>query len=436
MSSRFALGVAMGIVALSLSGGLCAQPTAGSALDAMLLDDGFWASGADDFSEKWKGLGFRWTSAAKTSSRSVVKGLSLCGQRVGETIVEFGDGKPKAIRVSLHNRGDDGAITDKETFNKLLAEWGGLLSSLTGAKGEERGRDARSVVRAQGTVWTRGGVEYILEHSATGGVNDFRSEFVRLTVAPAEHKSLIAQATEDKVVRPTAKADLPKNVVRKDGDVFIDGIPMVDQGQKGYCVNAAASRVFNYYGIPLTQHEVAQMADTEAGRGTSEMEMVEALKTIARKFKSRLKVYMERDMEGWLNWIKDYNKAAKKAKGREMRVGNMIDVGELYASADPSLLKEAFAGGSDVDHFRKEVRESVDGGIPMLWALELGIFPEQGSERLQGRGGHMRLVIGYNLTSDEVLFSDTWGRGHELKRMKFKDAIAATTGLFAILPNR
>lgn len=417
-------------------GPLGAQPTAGAALDALVGDSGLWATGPDAFAEKWKGLGFRWTSVAKTSSRTTVKGLILCGLRVGETIVEFGDGRPKAIRISVHNRGDDGAIADKEQFEKLVAEWGTTLSSLTGAKGEERGRDTRSAVRAEGMVWTRDGVDFLLEHSSTGGAKDFRSEFVRLTVTPAEKKSLISQATEEKVVRPTAKAELPKNVVRKDGDVFIDGIPMVDQGQKGYCVNAASSRVFNYYGVGLTQHEVAQMADTTAEKGTSATEMVEALKTIARRFKARLKVYIERDVNGWLEWIKEYNKAAKKAKGKEMRVGHMIDVADLYATADPALLRAAFASGSEADRIRRDVRESVDAGIPILWTLQVGIFPEQGSERLQGSGGHMRLIIGYNQKSDELLFSDSWGRGHELKRMKFADAIAATTGLIAILPNR
>jgi len=48
----------------------------------------------------------------------------------------------------------------------------------------------------------------------------------------------------------------------------------------------------------------------------------------------------------------------------------------------------------------------------------------------------MRVIIGYNEKADEVIFSDSWGRGHELKRMKFADAMAATTGLFAILPIR
>lgn len=429
-------GVFFAVLAWVVVAGANTQPAAGAALDDMIGDEGIWGVGADEFAEKWKGLGFRWTSAAKESSRTTQRGLAVCGMRVGETIVEFGEGKPKAIRMSLHNRGDDGAITDRVEFEKLVAEWGAALARWTGVRGEERGRDARSAVRADAMLWTKGGVDYVLEYSATGGARDFRSEFARLTVSPAASRSLIAQATEEKAVRPTAKADLPKNVVRKDGDVFIDGIPMVDQGQKGYCVNAASSRVFNYYGVGLTQHEVAQMADTTAEKGTSSDAMVEALKTIARRFKARLKVYLERDVSGWLKWIEDYNKAAKKAKGKEMRVGHMIDVAELYATADPELLKAAFAGGSDGDRFRREVRESVDAGIPMLWTLQVGIFPEQGSERLQGTGGHMRLIIGYNQKSDEVIFSDSWGRGHELKRMKFADAIAATTGLFAILPIR
>lgn len=431
MRGRFVLGVC-----LLLVGPLSGQEPPSLDLNPLMLDAGLWGMPPDAFEAKWKGMGFRWTSAAKTSARSVAKGLKFCDARVGETIVEFSTGKPKSIQLSLHNRGDDGAITDRDKFREMLAAWEARLDAFTGSKGKERGRDLQSAVRAEGKTWTREGSDFTLQHSASGGASDFRSEFIRLLVAPAERSSLIAQATSEKVVRPVSREDLQKNVVRKDGDVFIDGIPMVDQGQKGYCVNAAASRVFNYYGIPLTQHEVAQMADTTAERGTSGMEMVEALKAIARRFKSRLKIYVDRDIPGWLAWIKDYNRAAKRAKAQEIRIGNLIDVSEIYATADPALLVEAFAAGSDVARFRRDMRESVNAGIPMLWALELGIFPEHGVGRLQARGGHMRLLIGYNEGADEVLFTDSWGRGHELKRMKCKDAMAATTGLFAILPNR
>lgn len=434
MSIRLAL---LSSVVWAAAGFLRPCATAAPGLDEMIKDDGFWRLSGDAFDEAWKHLGFRWTSAAKTSARTIAKDLSLGGRHVGETIVEFQEGRPRRVQMSLHNRGDDGAIQDREKFEGLLREWEGAIGAITGARPERRGRDARNAVRAEEVVWTRAGIDFTLEYSVTGGGKEFRSEFVRLTVAPAERKSLVERAVEEKVVRPTAKAELPRNVAHNGDDVYIDGVPMVDQGAKGYCVTAASARVFNYYGISISQHEIAQMADTTATKGTSAVEMVEALKTIARRFKARLKVYSDRDIKGWLDWIETYNRAAKRAKTSEMRVGNVIDVDALYLAADPIVLREAFVrSGNAGERFRSDVRASVDAGIPLLWCLQVGIFPEQGSERLQGMGGHLRLIIGYNRKTDEVLFSDSWGRGHELKRIKLEDALAATTGLFAILPNR
>ncbi|MFR4224380.1 MAG: hypothetical protein ACLT38_12745 [Akkermansia sp.] len=40
--------------------------------------------------------------------------------------------------------------------------------------------------------------------------------------------------------------------------MVIQDIPMVDQGQKGYCVVATAARIFAYYGMDyVDQHELA-----------------------------------------------------------------------------------------------------------------------------------------------------------------------------------
>ncbi|MFT4176546.1 MAG: hypothetical protein QM627_07800 [Luteolibacter sp.] len=46
----------------------------------------------------------------------------------------------------------------------------------------------------------------------------------------------------------------------------------------------------------------------------------------------------------------------------------------------------------------------------------------------------MRLMIGYNSQSEEVLYSDSWGAGHELKRMPLKHAYQATQGVFVMSP--
>jgi hypothetical protein len=62
----------------------------------------------------------------------------------------------------------------------------------------------------------------------------------------------------------------------------------------------------------------------------------------------------------------------------------------------------------------------------------LGIVPEQNAPRTLG--GHMRLIIGYNDQTGEILYTDSWGPGHELDRMSAGDAWTITTGLNTIEP--
>ena len=47
---------------------------------------------------------------------------------------------------------------------------------------------------------------------------------------------------------------------------------------------------------------------------------------------------------------------------------------------------------------------------------------------------HIRLIIGYNAKTQEVLYSDSWGMGHTLKRLPIADAWAMTFGLTVLKP--
>ena len=46
-----------------------------------------------------------------------------------------------------------------------------------------------------------------------------------------------------------------------------------------------------------------------------------------------------------------------------------------------------------------------------IWSVLVGRVKEK--PPVQGAGGHMRLIIGYNDKTSELLYSDSWGRGHE-----------------------
>jgi hypothetical protein len=67
-------------------------------------------------------------------------------------------------------------------------------------------------------------------------------------------------------------------------------------------------------------------------------------------------------------------------------------------------------------------------------ALILGIYPEKGIPQMAG--GHLRLIIGYNDETDEIIYTDSWGAGHEQKRMKTPTAYGSTTSLRMIRPGR
>jgi hypothetical protein len=84
--------------------------------------------------------------------------------------------------------------------------------------------------------------------------------------------------------------------------------------------------------------------------------------------------------------------------------------------------------------FEKQIEDYTSKGIPMLWALELGRYPEEPANAAQAGGGHMRLIIGYNQARQQVIFTDSWGAGHELKRMSLTDAFSATLAMYVIEP--
>jgi hypothetical protein len=92
--------------------------------------------------------------------------------------------------------------------------------------------------------------------------------------------------------------------------------------------------------------------------------------------------------------------------------------------------KGEYLVGKPVDErkFIKGIHDFIDDGIPLLWSLELGRFPEEPDLKPQTSGGHMRVIIGYNESTGRLIFSDSWGAGHEFKTIKASDAYAASQG--------
>lgn len=71
---------------------------------------------------------------------------------------------------------------------------------------------------------------------------------------------------------------------------------------------------------------------------------------------------------------------------------------------------------SQVDKWINSIPPLYYCGSSVLWSVQLGIVPEP--KRLsQTRGGHLRLIIGFDEEKKTVIFSDSWGAEHTEKEM-------------------
>lgn len=422
--------IAMAVATVLLTASTFAAP-----LDPLLQNAQLWQLDQATFGATGAAHGYRWTSEAKDSARAS-RELTFLGIPAVESVARFNNQKLAELVVTFYARGDAGDWP-QEKFQASLKTIIDALNAHTKAKMTVRGKDATSAVKAEGLIWETPGAQYLLEYSFTKKMRDipFRAEFIRLEVRPPSRPtSLLAGASSS---ASKTKFD-GETRVKKDaasGDVYIEDVPMVDQGEKGYCAVACAERVMRYYGVAVDANELAQVANTETTGGTSAREMFDALKKLSARLRVRVRPMEELEVKALKDLINDYNRAAKRGDRAPLipDMGSMIDVGAMYRAMRVDILKEVRTKNKgDMNRFQRDIQTNIDQGVPVIWSVMLGMVKEPGIP--QSAGGHMRLIIGYNNKTQEILFSDSWGAGHELKRMPIDDAWTITTGLTKIEP--
>lgn len=433
-------------VLLITASGLRAQEPAPAAtpapapptIDAVLGRPALWETTAADLDNDLKTLRFEWTSAAQDTARSATKGLTFNHRPLSEVLLRFQGGKLSEATLNYFNRGDAGNMSEHE-FDKLLEGVSADLTTLTGKAAVDRGRDASGAVRAEGRQWSTNGSDYLLEWSISkaqrvDGVRTTpRPEFIRLTVRPQNTtQRAIGATTPTNTSRMAVKQFVGRDHVEKqtDGTVWLKDVPMVDQGDKGYCVVATAERILRYYGVEVDQHELAQMANSDAQNGTTAEAMMTSMKKLTTRFGIKSKSLVDFDLA---KLITDYNRATRGGKVAPEVGMNYRSVDDYYERMKPELLKEVrVKKTADFGKFQREIQRSVDEGIPLMWSVRMGLIEEKKIPLTPG--GHMRMIIGYNTATKEIIYSDSWGMGHEQKRMPFDNAWTMTTGLYSLQP--
>lgn len=413
-------------------------------LERMVLDQTLWETKVTDFAAKYRPHGFLFMTEAKKDLRAEGAGFTLFGMKVGETVVRSEEGKLSTIWISIYNRGDNGSLS-AAGLQGMRDRMCALMNDQTGV--QPRDISKKGAVRLDRQLWEWKNHYILLEQSL--GSDGKRAEFLRI-------KMKAKGASSQGISR---RSSLKGNVVhdRKSGDVCIEEIPMVDQGRKGYCAVASAARVYQYYGLELDQHELAQIAGAGSQTGTSMSSMVDSLKKITGHVHSKVLVLYEypkgiasstKDhdraarsyeigIKEYARDIKNYNKIAKKQGKTQFpddAKRGLVSMQQFHRACDPEIYRSVMVKKSSYKRFLNKIESYIDQGVPVGWCLQLGMFKEPNLP--QAFGGHMRLIIGYNKKTEELIYSDSWGMRHNKKRMKAADAFCMSNVLLALPPNQ
>jgi hypothetical protein len=404
-----------GMAAMAMATSLHAEVEMAASLDVLLDVPKCWELTPESFEKHFDAIRpelFRWITSDRTRvklSRALYSNAKIELTAFGgvvpveEAVVDFSGGRLNMVTLSIFNRGDAGEIGEADFKSRHIAA-GKAVGAKLNAKPTARPANRQQGLVTEGYSWSSPSGVAMLEMNE-GALGVSAREFLRLRIARPDAEGVLATSMKNGGGAAAARlSDLPGNVARDDkGNVFIRNLPMVDQGNKGYCLPASTQRIFEYYGIGADMHQIAQVAESEPGKGTSALSMAKELDRIDFRFKTRLVV---------MAMMSERELVEVEVKKGEYLVGKPVDERK----------------------FIKGIHDFIDDGIPLLWSLELGRFPEEPDLKPQTSGGHMRVIIGYNESTGRLIFSDSWGAGHEFKTIKASDAYAASMGLFALKP--
>lgn len=454
-------------------------------LDWFIQADDLWTTTPDQLETKFGARKFVWQDKERTRARFNPDkwNLTMEGENVGETLVTFKNGKMASVTISVLNKGDDDneGLIDLTRFNSSTKKLQETVSAASGVKPEDRRKDEMVSKGGGGKVWRSKKALYMAEWLFLDKkvekdgywtiTSPAHGEYVRLRILPPMAQ-LGVQSKTPKVT--VSRSVLASHVKREGKKAIIEGIPMVDQGSKGYCAVASFERVLRLYGVDLDMHDLANLAETYGG--TSPIKMKEAVFKVAQKLGMNTKEPIFYQGKQYESLFKEYNKVARKSGKTELN----LETGFGWDDVDPEVLKQTRLQSAEYKKFRTEIVDSINKGIPVMWALRLGLFwedqledsfeanryavnkepkgdgeptPEQEKQEAERRkkemeeirkknprppsymgGGHMRLIIGYDADQNTIYYTDSWGPGNEMKSMSIEQAYTATLAMFIIAP--
>ena len=294
----------------------------------------------------------------------------LFGANANEIKFEYKNDKISAFKIVFFNKGDsvrDGKWSSSDVA-KMRADARAIFQTLSKEFGDpENSSIGKRSTRVRAKEWKYQDTKMLL------GFED--KEFIIMHILPNSEDDESAVKEGEK-----ARLDVSSNVNKSDvGDITIK-VPMVNQGNKGYCFPATIERLFMYYQIKdVDMHKLADMFGTGAGGSTYLSAASGALSKLARANRLKFK------MEGL-----DFSKISKYIDDGVPMVWLMFSTPDYNAKRRERTKERKDA---DFEEWQKICRKEKK--------FKLGRPPRD--------SGHICLIVGYNKETKELAISDSWG---------------------------
>jgi len=387
---------------------------------------------------------YRWNSARKKSLHYAANrrrtSLYFSDWQITEADFNFKNNQLNSISLNIYNkscRTNKCFAENKNVFLKFLKKLRRSITTLCKNKHSKISTKLINSARCQSCFWNTPSAYIVLKWSYDGSHQEnFIAHYA--TVYIYKDKLTFNEVSRSKVA-VTSPSDLKSRIkTNKNGDQYLQ-VPMVDQGKRGYCVVACAERILKYYNVNIDQHILAQAANT-SNRGTRTTEIESSMKRVGAKCSFHVKEISEYSpLIGNVNilkFIKKYNRYAKRTGKKVIKVSRVRSYRQLFAMMDEETLVKTKINydKSGFKKFKKKVKVTIDSGMPVLWGVTLGMVKE--GRLPQNVGGHMRLITGYNPKTDEMIYSDSWGKGHDFKKISWGKAWAMTNMAYVFIPKK
>lgn len=357
-------------------------------------DSDLWDDSADDF-KKRLGVRFEETKVGDdTIHTSYAKGKVL-GAKIEQIRIKEDDAKVSRVDMVFFNKGDSvtGSKWTPKMQREMKEQWSALKSALDSFAGaSQKGAWGVGRMKNPAQIWHFENMVFSLEFK--------QREFIILHITPKG----AAESSGTTKITASSDFDGKANVKKSEnGDVYIDNIPMVNQGAKGYCVPATMERCFKYYNIPdVDMHKIASVCSTNVGGGTTMASVMNDFKKVCNTYKLRMGTVGSFS----INSISQY-----------------IDKGIPVCWTMFST-----------DEYTKRMIENTDHRKNEDFDAYCKRIKEQKKIPKKFEGAHVCMVIGYNKKTKELAVSNPWGERFQISWVRFDDAKIVSRMAFVINP--